>query len=105
MGCLIPPLYYEIMTFQKIDFKRDLKLLTDIWNKEYNLIYPISYALMERNTENAYLDASFIVKENEEIAGFIISKIYDKMNSVKTEMSEFFAEEKKQIKIFSQIQW
>ncbi len=65
------------MTFQKIDFKRDLKLLTDIWNKEYNLIYPISYALMERNTENAYLDASFIVKENEEIAGFIISKIYD----------------------------
>lgn len=65
------------MIFHKINFKKDLKKITDIWNKEYQLIYPISYALMERNTQNAYLEASFIVKENEEIAGFIISKIYD----------------------------
>ena len=72
-----PPLYIEIMIFQKIDFKKDLKEITDIWNKEYGLILPISYALMERNTNNAYQEASFIVKENEEIAGFIISKIYD----------------------------
>ena len=65
------------MIFQKINLQKDLKTITDIWNKEYQLIFPISYALMERNTNNAYLEASFIVKENEEIAGFIISKIYD----------------------------
>ena len=65
------------MIFHKINFRKDLKTITDIWNKEYQLIFPISYALMERNTNNAYLEASFIVKENEEIAGFIISKIYD----------------------------
>ena len=65
------------MIFHKINLQKDLKTITDIWNKEYQLIFPISYALMERNTNNAYLEASFIVKENEEIAGFIISKIYD----------------------------
>ena len=65
------------MIFHKINLQKDLKTITDIWNKEYQLIFPISYALMERNSNNAYLEASFIVKENEEIAGFIISKIYD----------------------------
>lgn len=75
--CLLPPLYAEIMKFQNINLKKELKQLCDIWNEELNLIYPISYALMERNTKNACLEASFIAKENEEIAGFIISKIYD----------------------------
>ena len=65
------------MEIKKINFKNDLESLREIWNKEYKLIYPISTALMERNTKNAYTDASFIVKENEEIAGFIISKVYD----------------------------
>ena len=65
------------MEFIKINFKKDLESIKDIWNKEYELIYPISQALIERNTINAYSDASFIAKENEEIAGFIISKNYD----------------------------
>ena len=73
----IPPLYFEIMDLLKINSKKELELIKDIWNKELSLIYPISDALMERNFQNAYVDASFIVKENEEIAGFIISKIYD----------------------------
>ena len=65
------------MKITRINFKKDLESIKDIWNKEYELIYPISQALIERNTINAYTEASFIAKENEEIAGFIISKNYD----------------------------
>lgn len=65
------------MKIEKINFLSDLNLIKDIWNEEYDLIFPISQALIERNTKNAYLDASFIVKENDEIVGFIISKIYE----------------------------
>lgn len=65
------------MIIDKINLKVDLKKITDIWNEEYSLIFPISDALMERNFQNAYSEASFIVKENDEILGFIISKIYE----------------------------
>lgn len=65
------------MKIEKINFEKDLKVIKEIWNDEFHLIFPISQALIERNTQNAYKDASFIVKENDEIVGFIISKIYE----------------------------
>lgn len=65
------------MIIEKINIEKDLNLIKDIWNEEYALIFPISDALIERNTQNAYLEASFIAKENDEIVGFIISKIYE----------------------------
>ena len=65
------------MKIEVINSKKTLEKIKDIWNSEFGLIYPISNALMERNFQNAYSEASFIVKENEEIVGFIISKIYE----------------------------
>ena len=67
----------DIMNIEKINSKKTLEKIKDIWNSEFGLIYPISDALMERNFQNAYSEASFIVKENDEIVGFIISKIYE----------------------------
>lgn len=65
------------MIVYEINIKKDLKSIKDIWNEEYNSIFPISDELIKRNTQNAYLKASFIVKEKNETIGFVISKVYD----------------------------
>lgn len=49
----------------------------NLWNQEYGYIYPISKELFERNLSNIYQNASFIAYDDEQVVGFIISKIWN----------------------------
>lgn len=60
--------------------KNNSEISTDIcklWNKAYGNIYPINEELMKRNLSNIYESASYVVYDEREIVGFIISKIWE----------------------------
>ncbi len=64
------------MNIANFNSLKDIKQLYQLWNREYEKIYPISPELFNRNLENAYLDSCFYATDKDEIVGFIIGKIY-----------------------------
>lgn len=54
----------------------DKEIIYQLWNREYEKIYPITKELFYRNLDNAYYDASFIAIIDNKIVGFIIGKIW-----------------------------
>lgn len=52
------------------------KEIYELWNQEYSFIFPITLELFNRNLQDYCEEASFIAKENDEIVGFIISKVW-----------------------------
>lgn len=54
------------------------EIITTLWNQEFGKIHPISDELFKRNIKNIYEKASFVALENDEIVGFILTKIWDK---------------------------
>ncbi len=70
-----------------LDFLTNRINLVDIcnlWNKNYGYIYPISEKLLNRNLSNIYKKGSFVVYENDNLVGFIISKIWDDKFNIPT---------------------
>lgn len=68
--------FLKSMKIGKIIDIHNQKELFELWNQEYQDIYPISSELWERNIENIDNDASFVAYINNEIVGFIIGKTW-----------------------------
>jgi len=56
---------------------KDCQSIIQLWNDEYQMIYPISVELFQRNISNICEEASYIVVSNQIVVGFIFSKIWD----------------------------
>lgn len=54
------------------------EIITTLWNQEFGKIHPISDELFKRNIKNIYEKASFVALKNDEIVGFVLTKIWDK---------------------------
>ena len=61
----------QILNLSEYEKLNDLYL---IWNAEYGNIYPITAELFDRNIENIYMKASYVVVSNEKLIGFVIGK-------------------------------
>lgn len=59
------------------DYHSICQAMYQLWNDEYQQIYPISEELFLRNVSNAYLDASYVVIDKDSLVGFIICKIWN----------------------------
>lgn len=64
----------KIINFSEYGFPEKLY---EMWNREYDLVFPISKKLFCRNARNLYNKASFIALDQDEPVGFILSKIWD----------------------------
>ena len=66
------------MLLEKFD-KKYLDECLHIWNEEVGFIFPISKAMFEEKTVSCRYfsnDASFIIKDNDKVIGYVISKIF-----------------------------
>ena len=66
------------------DYK-EKKNLYDLWNSEYQNIYPISKELFEKNIANASLEYSYVVIDDyNNLIAFIICKFWNDEYSIDT---------------------
>lgn len=56
---------------------QECQSIINLWNDEFQIVYPISNELFRRNISNIYQEASFIVVFEEKVIGFIFSKIWE----------------------------
>lgn len=69
------------MKFIKLNEYNNNEEICKLWNNEYEFIFPITLELFNRNLQNAYNNASYVVIDNDNLIGFIIGKIWqDKYN-------------------------
>lgn len=67
-----------ILTYREyLETYNDCHPIIQLWNDEYQKIYPISEELFERNVSNANVDLSFIAIKNNEVVGFVFAKTWD----------------------------
>ena len=50
------------------------QIIVDLWNKEYEFVYPLTTGLVNKNLSNMNSNASFIAVVDNEVVGFIIGK-------------------------------
>lgn len=71
------PHLFSKMNYLSIQNCKEIRAdICKLWNKAYGYIYPIDEKLMNRNLSNLYERASYVVYDESEIVGFIISKIW-----------------------------
>lgn len=62
------------------EFNQPYRVIYELWNNEYGLIYPITEELFFRNIINhqgLFVSGSFILLNEEEVVGFIFSKTWN----------------------------
>lgn len=64
------------MTIEKFKKIEHIEIY-QLWNKEYQKIYPISKELFERNVEYINDDCSFVAVQDDKIVGFILGKTWN----------------------------
>lgn len=76
----LPPLYYglfNMIKYIKLSEYKDKIQIINLWNKEYQRIYPILEELFNRNSSNLANEISYVaIDENNNLVGFILVKIW-----------------------------
>lgn len=65
-----------MIKYTKISELKNKKDIFNIWNAEYGKIYPITDELFIRNSSNLADNLSFVALNNNQVVGFILSKIW-----------------------------